>query len=456
MDVAASKLSFTSGLRHQVCTTLLSLYASVGVLLLAAAIIFSLGALSEPSLVRHASTKNESEWGHTFATYSPQNIQKMYWFVGNCGFGSLLAHFTWWGFTKHIYWGKRKEFVSYLISLISFLILFNGALGVLRTANTGGITLWGIIAVFFLVNILTESLCMLYCVGGSVWSAVVQGFLATSFYFTFMLLVLLYIIASLRMEDEVTRAIILGIVYPGGKVALKFMYRKHALAHNEAKERVGLSDAKIREQGFIYVARNLEVLLGKPNIYLIFLLETRAVFMATLAVSCLCEFFGMIASNMRFTRAAQNIRTKLAERIKITPEKDTGPSRNGKQLVQEIVAAKEMERNKMELAIIRNGEDIAEMTLIVTSPIIIMMMIFTDFAHAEYLTVAELAARAAIAFSLESFVDVLKVHADDKFGVRDYLVHNRMNLWDIINMATIGSVAENIFIFAVLYTNSDF
>ena len=230
------------------------------------------------------------------------------------------------------------------------------------------------------------------------------------------------------------------------------MYRKASLASYEATEQ-DASDAAIKEQAFIYVSRNLEIVLAKPNMYLIFLLRTRSAFMATLAMAFMCEVGGLFVSNLRFTKAGQHIKASISKR-KVAAANNSRSNDPTASSIADEAAALQLEKDKQELALLRNGEEISEKALILATPAIIVVMITRGIVQERSLTIKELGIRAAIAFALEFAVDALKIRLDAAFGIYDHMVRNRMDVWDVVNIATIGSSTEFIFLFAVAYAQS--
>ena len=67
-----------------------------------------------------------------------------------------------------------------------------------------------------------------------------------------------------------------------------------------------------------------------------------------------------------------------------------------------------MEKNLEELAILRNGEEIGEKTLILTVPAIIMVMIWCGIVQDENLSIGKLCIRAFAGFALEG--EILLCH----------------------------------------------
>ena len=83
-----------------------------------------------------------------------------------------------------------------------------------------------------------------------------------------------------------------------------------------------------------------------------------------------------------------------------------------------------------------------------------MVMVLLNFVRTDNLTIAKLGIRAAVAFFLEIVVDGIKMRIDAMFDIHDHLVRNRMNAWDISNIATTGCFAEFTFLFAVAYVQT--
>ena len=178
---------------------------------------------------------------------------------------------------------------------------FNGIVGIASALSSGTIGVWDVVVPAAILSWTASDIISTLGHGLAACAAIKAGIIEAAISFAMMFIILLFIIANLQMENETTRAIISGFVYPAAEVLLKYMYRKATLAHHEATEQ-DASDAAIKEQAFIYISRNLEIILAKPNMYLNFLLRTRSAFMATLAMAFKCEVGGLYVSNLRFTK----------------------------------------------------------------------------------------------------------------------------------------------------------
>ena len=59
-----------------------------------------------------------------------------------------------------------------------------------------------------------------------------------------------------------------------------------------------------------------------------------------------------------------------------------------------------------------------------------------------------------LAFVLEFATDTVKLGIDAAFGIHDHLVVNRMNIYDAVNISTVGYTAECLFCVAVMYVQT--
>ena len=160
--------------------------------------------------------------------------------------------------------GKRQVFVAEILATLTFFATFNGTIGIVTSISNTEIGFWNVLVPVWFLSVAASTTASYLGTGYSVCAALKAGIIETAILFGIQLLVLLFIMANLQIESETTRAIISGFVYPAGEVLLKFMYRKVCLGHHETVEN-GAADTEIKEQVFIYVSRNLEIGLAKPN-----------------------------------------------------------------------------------------------------------------------------------------------------------------------------------------------
>ena len=131
-----------------------------------------------------------------------------------------------------------------------------------------------------------------------------------------------------------------------------------------------------------------------------YLLKTQSAFMGALAMASLSEICGLLVSNMRFTKMGQDIKDKMSSR-KVVAEADMSSNDPTASSIADEARQLQMEKNLEELAIIRNGEEIGEKTLILTVPATIMVMIWCGIVQDENLSIGELGIRAAAGFVLD-------------------------------------------------------
>ena len=357
------KLTLRNGFIHQARLTWLSFKASLAKLPLAAAAIHLLTFPFQLKGERGNAT-NSSESNSVFGTFPANERGNVLWFLSNGICGMLRVHFFWWGLTQYARWGKSKDLFSNGLACIAFFLVFNGIVGIVSAVTEDvAIGVWNVLfPALFLSFIASEVLNKLIVRGKrTITSALVAAFIETTILFGMLFLVLLFIIANLRMENETTRAIISGIVYPGAEVALKYMYRKTSMNHHETHSNA--ADLETKDQAFIYVSRNFEIGLAKPNLVLIFLLESQTIFIAALLTASLAELGGLFVSNLRFTKAAQRVKARMSIR-KVLPSNDGTSDPNTKSSIDDVQAL-QIEKDKQTLAILRNGE---EMCLILFPP----------------------------------------------------------------------------------------
>ena len=360
------KLTLRNGLIHQTRLTWLSFKASLAILPLAAAAIHSLTFLFQLKEEKGNAT-NSSESNSVFGTFPTNERGNLIWFLSNGMYGMMRVHYVWWGLTQYARWGKSKELFNNGLACIAFFLVFNGVVGIVSAVTEDvAIGVWNVLVpALFVSSIASEVLNNLARGKHTISSSLVPAFIVTTILFGFAFLVLLFITANLRMENETTRAIISGIVYPGADVALKYMYRKTSMHRHETKTHPDAADLEIKDQAFIYISRNLEIGLAKPNLVLIFLLKSQTIFTAALMTASLAELGGLFVSNLRFTKAAQRVKARMSIR-KVLPSNDGSSDPNTKSSIDDHGQALQMEKDKQMLAILRNGE---EMCVILFPPL---------------------------------------------------------------------------------------
>jgi len=449
--VGKEKFTWKEGVLHQFRSTLHSIKASMLIVPLATASVYAFDAMFNP--IEQDSgvgeTKNATQ---AFAAYDPGDRADMLWFLLNGLVVALRLHLLWWALMKYIKWGKRKPMISETLAFLTFFAALNGIVGIASALSSGTIRVWYVVVPADIISLTASDIISAFGHGLAICAAIKAGIISSIILHAIGFLILLFTMANLQMENETTRAIISGFVYPAAEVLLKYMYRKACLTNHEATEQ-DAADAAITEQAFIYISRNLEIALAKPNLYLIFLLRTRSVFMATLAMAFMCEVGGLFISNLRFTKAGQHIKARISKR-KVVAANNSRSNDPTASPTADAEATLQLEKDKQELALLRNGEEISEKALILATPAIIVVMIWCGIVQEKSLTMKELGIRAAIAFALEFAVDAIKLRLDAMFGIYDHMVRNRMDVWDVVNIATIGSAAEFMFLLAVVYAQS--
>ena len=445
------KLTLKTGIVHQLWTTLLCLKALVLIIPLGALSAFALNALFKPS-DKDAVDGTADNVKSIFAAYAPIDRGNMMWFIINGVGGGLRVHYLSWGFMQYVVWAKRQTLLAEILATLTFFTTVNGTIGIVTSISSTEIGFWNVVFPVGFLSFAASTTASLLGQGYSVCAALKAGVIHTAVLFGMQFLILLFIIANLQIESETTRAIISGFVYPAGEVLLKFIWRKVCLGHHETVEN-DAADTEIKDQAYIYLSRNLEVTFAKPNFYLMYLLKTQSAFMAALAMASLCEICGLLVSNMRFTKMGQDIKAKISKR-KVAAEADMSSNDPTASSIADEARQLEMEKNLEELAILRNGEEIGEKTLILTVPAIIMVMIWCGIVQDENLSIGKLCIRAFAGFVLEFAVDAIKMRVDAMFKIHDHLVRNRMTMWDIVNIATIGMVAEFNFLLALVYVQT--
>ena len=351
----------------------------------------------------------------------------------------------------------KQEALNSFVAVIVFNASLYGLTQLLN--NLGAIPdLWNsIVPSFFLCYVAKEVCNGLWNFG--FFKSLQLALIKTTIFLAIFASITLFIIANLRMSNQTIRACISGFVYPGLELCLKMAHRNVMLKHHEDTE-VDEDDAAIKENALVYLARNLDIVLGNPNILLIFLLESRFVFTMALIAASICEIGGMVISNMRFLKQVRNVTQKVKKRLTGAarvapppPDDVVAAISNSSERVNAIVENMQIEKSKQKLAIVRNNEEIAEKALIFSTPIIISLLIKSGIVQG-HLGFSELVARAAIASGLELIVDSIKMRVNAMFQIWDHLIKNRMDVFDALNIATIGFVAQSLFLFSVAYTQS--
>ena len=288
---------------------------------LCAVSIFTFNAFFIPVNDVHA--KNMT---YTFAPYVSTDRADMMWFCFNGCAGGLRLHFICWGLMLHFKWGMRGALKGAFWAMFIFFALFNGIIGIVSAVQSGGVHFWSVIVpAAFLSFIVAATTDAIFHFKYSVHVAFRTGFIEAFLVFAGNGVVLLFMIANLQMENETVRAIISGIVYPGAEVCIKYIYRKAALSNRDSGDTLRPEEKEANAQAFIYISRNMEMVLFKPNIYLIFLLQSQKVFMATLAMSSVCEICGLFISNLRFTKTGQMVKRKLSKaKVAVTVATSSG------------------------------------------------------------------------------------------------------------------------------------
>ena len=279
-------------------------------------------------------------------------------------------------------------------------------------------------------------------------------------------LVFQFLHVNLLFESQ-SLSLFSGIIYPTVEVLLKYLYR-HVTRRNSKRE-------VTKQQGFIYIVRNLEIVLGKPNLMLMFLLDSVFTFIATFCLSTILQSVALLLTNVRLLENAHKIKLNISKRVTGVAPSDAsdesiirafeaesangakddlaapprGDARTGHFVIDDKAMEEldrqelkyDLELQKAEFAVIRNCEEIGEKVNILLCPITIGILISYGMAQST-LTIQDLCARAGIAFIIQTFGQLVKMHLNALYSVWEHAVQNRMHFFGIINLATINICAE--------------
>ena len=276
-------------------------------------------------------------------------------------------------------------------------------------------------------------------------SCVLSAALEAIFVGLVLSLISVYVYAALRFQDGKLKLFILGFLYPSGELILKYTYR-NAILGSSRKSAASPKERKREQYGFMYVSRNLEIILGVPNILVIFFIQKRGIFYSALLMNAITEVGGNFISNLRFNKYVEGASGELAKRLsrsgnskKITPIQDDG----------EADMPTRMDDRKKRLflfAFLRNNEEIGELICVMLAPSLIILLSALHVLDVAVSNVGVMVIRGVAAVVFELGVDCVKVFMDHKFGLHHHLVHVKMDVYDAVNLATIAIVAVSVFI----------
>ena len=460
------KLTIWAGLRHQRSVSVCSVKATLALSPFCAAAIFLFGYLFEPLAENSPHGRfngtnatlvtNRSQLSDTFASYDENDLSYQIWFFMVNIVCGLDVHFIWWAFTQRSRWGKSQTFIVRTIGCIIRMILFNGIICIVwfsRRHLKTVLSFEGLLAIFAGTEFIISGFVVQKIEFQSSFAeALVAGAVNCVMYLMIPGLIFLFISVNLGVEDEIMRAVVSGLLYPTAELALKYVYRNFAIRNYHGKGE-GASE-QIKHHAFIYLSRNLEIILGFPNIFLIFLLNTQSLFFLALLGSSLCEIGGLVVSNLRFSKPVLHIKRRITKAT-VLPSDD-----------ERVLTAKSLERKlamdefervmtqKESLAIVRNCEELSEKALLFSVPIFICMFVSSGIIAQPVTSIPETMFRGLVAIALESVVDHAKLWIDAIFGVQDHLVANKMDIYDAFNIATVGFVALQIPLCAIVYSRA--
>ena len=211
----------------------------------------------------------------------------MSWYLFNSIGGGTWINYVWWGITVYCNWGKVRKFRSFICGCAIYFSAYNALIGISAylAGGSSNIGFWqtavlSCICAFTLANFGANRMEGLG-IRSSIMHAAIQGIVLVGIFS----LLIIFMVANLRMESEIARAFISGCIYPGAEMFLKFIFRKANLSASVLTAETE-ADMDIRELAFVYIGRNLEIALGTPNFFLIYLLDSRNAFLAAVAGLC--------------------------------------------------------------------------------------------------------------------------------------------------------------------------
>ena len=351
----------------------------------------------------------------------------------------------WWQITQHFKF-KRGKIWAYVVSfalgsatLAVLLVLFQHFSGEsLKLASHGLLSIFAGLAVSLLTEFKMEHVQYrpLAALVGTLVCALIIAVGA------------FYMFAALRIENATVQTFIIGIFFPGCEVCMKLLYRKQVASNqkvsDDESDDVASIDREIKNQAFVYVARNLELFLGKTNLVLMFLIPQLHLFFAALCLSFVAEICGLLFSNARFSKPAKLLQKQGS---KILPSLLTQKyeDRTKSTIVRMGMERARENKAKAKLAILRCCEEISEKINIITAAVTVYFLLGMGIVEAHSVTVIEdLAVRVAGAITIETIVDCVKVVIDSFWGIYDYMVKNDMDRYDICNIAFAEVIANGL------------
>ena len=116
------KLTFKTGIVHQLWTTLLSLKALVLIIPLVVLSVFALNALFK-SIDKDTIDGTADNVKNTFAAYASRDRGNMMWFIINGVWGGFGCTTLSWAFMQYVVWGKRQALLAETLAFLTFLLL---------------------------------------------------------------------------------------------------------------------------------------------------------------------------------------------------------------------------------------------------------------------------------------------------------------------------------------------
>ena len=387
-------------------------------------------------------------------------------FLIGVAFSGISLNLLWWKVERRVCFGVAFSACAIVTPFAASMFVYSSASAIAyfvfdMTRNFWALNIFLILCAFFLL----EGLESCFNLGKDehrqglfhvILKAIVYVGITLSTYY--------FVLANMGPKSTMHRVLVSGVFYPVVEVALKFLYRKGSVSF--------LGKSEIDQQGVVYVCRNLEVGLGKPNLLIMFLMDSTPAFVGTFCVSTVLQLCALFVTNVRFLGSAMKLRKSLGTTAthKVAPIMKKFSIKNSN--IAEHAADKAgshdskddanvsdqeyIDQQKAEFAIIRNCEEVAEKVNLIQCPITIAVLISYGMVDSN-LTLAELSIRAACAVGLQMAGQLAKMYINSLWHIWEQRVSNVMDIWGMINIAFLQLCGEAVFLAAfahVLGNNS--